>query len=69
MITKVSGVEAKDAKYRERYSVSKPTGKEKQMVGIVSFSDVLKEAQERISSSDNQNTWVSKSFLLLVLFE
>lgn len=56
MITKVSGVEAKDAKHRERYNVSKPIGKENKIVGIVSFSDVLKEAQERISSSDNQNT-------------
>ena len=56
MITKVAGDEAKDAKYRERYSVSKQISKEDQIVGIVSFSDVLKEAQERISSSDNQNT-------------
>ena len=56
MITKVAGAEAKDAKYRERYSVSKPINKENSMVGIGSFSDVLKEAQERISSSDNQNT-------------
>ena len=56
MITKVKGAEEKDAKYRERYNVSKPIGKEKQMVGIISFSDVLKEAQEIISSSDNQNT-------------
>ena len=56
MITKVSDVEAKDAKYRERYSVSKTTGKENKMMGIDSFSDVLKEAQERISSSDNQKT-------------
>ena len=56
MITKVADAEAKDAKYRERYSVSKPIGKENPIVGIVSFSDVLKEAQERISSSDNQNT-------------
>lgn len=55
MINKVSGVEEKDAKYRERYSISKPIGKENSMVGIVSFSDVLKEAQERVSSSDNQN--------------
>lgn len=56
MITKVSGVEAKDSKYRERYSVSKQIRKENSTVGIVSFSDVLKEAQERISSSDNQST-------------
>ena len=56
MITKVAGAEAKDAKYRERYSVSNPIDKENSMVGIVSFSDVLKEAQERISSSDNKNT-------------
>lgn len=56
MITKVAGVEEKDAKYRKRYSVSKPISKENSMMGIVSFSDVLKEAQERISSSDNQNT-------------
>ena len=56
MITKVAGVEAKDAKYRERYNVSKPIGKENSRMGIASFSDVLKEAQERISSSDNQNT-------------
>lgn len=56
MITKVAGVKAKDAKYRERYSVSKPIGKGNSRMGIASFSDVLKEAKERVSSSDNQNT-------------
>lgn len=56
MITKVVCVEAKDAKYRERYSVSNPIGKGNQRIGIASFSDVLKEAQERVYSSDNQNT-------------
>ena len=56
MITKVAGAEAKDAKYRERYSVSKPIGKENSRMGIASFSDVLKEAQERVSFLDNQNT-------------
>lgn len=56
MITKVAGVEAKDAKYRERYSVSKPISKGNSRMGIASFSDVLKETQERVYSSDNQNT-------------
>ena len=56
MITKVAGVEAKDAKYHERYSVSKPICKENSRMGIASFSDVLKEAQERVSFLDNQNT-------------
>lgn len=56
MITKVEGVESKDAKYRERYNVSKPIGKGNSRMGIVSFGDVLKEAQERVSSSDNQRT-------------
>ena len=56
MITKVAGIEAKDAKYRERYSVSKHIGKENSRMGIVYFSDVLKEAQESVSSLDNQNT-------------
>lgn len=56
MITKVADVEAKDAKYRKRYSVSKPIGKENSKMGIVSFSDVLKEAQEMVSFLDNQNT-------------
>ena len=56
MITKVAGVEDKDAKYRERYSVSKPISKENSRMGIASFSDALKEAQERVYSSDNQNT-------------
>ena len=56
MITKVAGGEAKAEKYRERYSVSKPISKGNSRMGIASFSDVLKEAQEMLSFSDNQNT-------------
>ncbi len=56
MITKVADAEAKDAKCRKRYSVSKPIGKGTSRKGIASFCGVLKEAQERISSSDNQRT-------------
>lgn len=56
MISKVSGIEAKDAKYRGRYDVSKPIKASKPKMGIASFSEVLKEAQDKVSFLDNQNT-------------
>lgn len=55
MISKVSGIEAKDAKYHDRYGVSKPIKVNQPKMGITSFGEVLKEAQDKVTPSDNQN--------------
>lgn len=55
MISKVSGIEAKDEKYRGRYDVSKSIKGNQPKMGIASFSEILKEAKDKVTFSDNQN--------------